>query len=188
MLTPTVKISKLKPHASHNPGLIMTPTQDLNNLRLSFDSVIGTTTDSANAFDSLPEYHTIAYCAGSATVLTHVDEQLNLTQRLFRVRPNVSPVNATPAFYNPANNPATPPSTPGKSRYGSHSKDVGYEMIHPGLQDYHSKSPGQIKATNRNRQTSCLSLSRRGDLMAVGEVNRPAPKVCYCQLMGADGI
>ena len=167
MLTPTIK-----PHPSHNPGLIMTPTQDLNNLRLSFDSVIGTTTDSANAFDSLPEYHTIAYCAGSATVLAHVDEQLNLTQRLFRVRPNVSPVNATPAFYNPA----TPPSTPGKSRYGSHSKDGGYEMIHPSLQDYYSKSPGQIKATNRNRQTSCLSLSRRGDLMAVGEVNRPAPR------------
>ena len=166
MLTPTGSF-----YASHNPGL-MKQTQDSNNLRLSFDSVIGTTTDSANAFDSLPEHHTIAYCAGSATVLAQVDEHLNLTQRLFRVKPNASPVNATPPFYNPA----TPPSSPGKSRYGSHLKDGGCETIYHRLQDYHSKSPSQIKATNRNRQTSCVSLSRGGDLMAVGEVIRPVPR------------
>lgn len=153
-------------------NLTGTNGKDLNNLRVSFNSVIGTTTDSANAFDSLPENHTIAYCAGSATVLAQVDEHLNLTQRLFRVRPNASPVNPTPSFYNPA----TPPITPAKSRHGPHSKDGGSETIYNGLQDYHSKSPSQIKATNRNRQTSCLSLSRRGDLMAVGEVNSQAPR------------
>ena len=166
MLTPTGKL-----HASPNPGLShVKQAQDSNNIRLSFDSVIGTTTDSANAFDSLPEHHTIAYCAGSATVLAQVDEHLNLTQRLFRVRPNASPVNVIPPFYNPA----TPPSTPGKSRYGSHSKDGGCETIYHNSQDYHSKSPSQTKATNRNRQTSCVSLSR--GVMAVGEVNRPAPR------------
>ena len=161
-------------YTSQNPGLShVKQAQDSNTLRLSFDSVIGTTTDSANAFDSLPEHHTIAYCAGSATVLAQIDEHLNITQRLFRVRPNASPVNATPPFYNPA----TPPSTPGKSRHGSHSKDGGCETIYHGLQDYyHSKSPSQTKATNRNRQISCVSLSRGGDLMAVGEVNRPSPR------------
>ena len=168
MLTPTSRH-----RASHNPGLSHTKqAQNSNNLRLSFNSVIGTTTDSANAFDSLPEHHTFAYCAGSATVLAQVDEHLNISQRLFRVRPNASPVNATPPFYNPG----TPPSTPGRFRHGSHSKDGGYEAMYHGLQDYHSKSPSQDKVTNRNRQTSCLSLSRGGDLMAVGEVNSRAPR------------
>lgn len=168
MLTPTGRL-----YASHNPGLIhMKQVQVPKNLRLDFDSVVGTTTDSANAFDSLPEHHTIAYCAGSATVLAEVDEHLNISQRLFRVGPNASPVNATPPFYNPA----TPPSTPGKSRHGSHLKDGGLETISHGLQDYYgSKSPSQTKATSRNRQTSCVSLSR-GGLMAVGEVNRPSPR------------
>ena len=165
--------SSMRFYSSRDPGPChMKQTQDLSKIRLSFDSVIGTTTNSANAFDSLPENHIIAYCAGSATVLAQVDEHLNLTQRLFRVRPNASPVNATPSFYNPA----TPPSTPGKRRHGPHSKDGGSETIYHGLQDYHSKSPSQTKATNRNRQTSCLSLSRGGDLMAVGEVNSQAPR------------
>lgn len=143
--------------------------QELNNLRLSLNTVVGTTTDSVNAFDALPEHHTYACCAGSAAVLARLDEHLNITQRLFRVRPNAAPINATPSFYNPA----TPPTTPGKSRHGSPLKDGGCGIIYNGLQDHPSNSPSQARTNNRSRETSCVSLSRGGNLMAVGEVNWP---------------
>lgn len=143
--------------------------RELNNLRLSLKTVVGTTTDSVNAFDALSEHHTYACCAGPAAVLARVDEHLNITQRLFRVRPNAAPINATPSFYHPA----TPPSTPGKSRHGSPLKDGGCGVIYNGLQDHPPNSPGQGRANNRSRETSCVSLSRRGNLMAVGEVNWP---------------
>ena len=144
----------------------------MNNLRLSFNSIIGTTTDSVNAFDALAEHHTFVCCAGAATVLSRVDEHLNVTQHIFKVRPNAPPINATLSFYNSA----TPPSTPGKSRHGSASKDGGCGTLYNTLQDYHQNSPRQGRASNRTREASCVSLSRGGDLIAVGEVNRPAPR------------
>ena len=154
MLTPMSKI-----HASHSPGLSSTKqAQELNSLRLSLNSVVGTTTHSVNAFDALPEQHTFVYCAGPAAVLARVDEHLNITQQLFRATPNAVPFNAIPSFYNSA----TPPSTPGKSRHGSPSKERGCGLMYGG-------------ANNRSRETSCVSLSRGGNLMAVGEVNWPAP-------------
>lgn len=159
MLTPMSRF-----HASHNPGLNSTKqAQELNSLRLSLNSVVGTTTHSVNAFDALPEQHTFVYCAGSAAVLARVDEHLNITQQLFRAT-RATPLNAIPSFYNPA----TPPSTPAKNRNGSPSKDGG-------LQDYPSSSPSQGRANNRSRETSCVSLNRGGNLMAVGEVNWSAP-------------
>ena len=161
MLTPMSRF-----HASHNPGLNSTKqAQELNSLRLSLNSVVGTTTHSVNAFDALPEQHTFVYCAGSAAVLARVDEHLNITQQLFRATPSATPLNAIPSFYNPA----TPPSTPAKNRNGSPSKDGGCGVIYP------SNSPGQDRANKRSRETSCVSLSRGGNLMAVGEVNWPAP-------------
>ena len=180
MLTPMGRL-----HASHSPGLSQTKqAQESNNFRLCLNSVIGTTTDSVNAFDALPEHHIFVCCAGSAAVLSRVDERLNITQQLFRVRPNASPVNATTSFYNAV----TPPSTPAKSRYGSSSKDGGCGTIYNGVQEYHPKSPSHGKATNRSRETSCVSLSRRGDLVAVGEVNWPTPRFTTVQLMGSEGI
>ena len=155
-------------HASRNAGPSHTrPAQELNSLRLSLNSVVGTTTDSVNSFDALPEHHTYVCCAGSAAVLARVDEHLNIIQHLFRARPNAAPINATPSFYNPA----TPPSTPGRSRYGSPLKDGGCGIVYNGLQNHHPDSPSQGRANNRSRETSCVSLSRGGNLMAVGEVN-----------------
>ncbi len=165
MLTPMSRF-----HASHNPGI--NPTKQArgsNSLHLSLNSVVGTTTDSVNAFDALPENHTFVCCAGSAVVLSRVDEHLNITQRLFRARPNTLPINATPSFYNPA----TPPNTPGKGRHGSPSKDGSSGLVYNGLLDCPSTSPSQGKA-KRSRETSCVSLSRGGSLMAVGEVNQPS--------------
>ena len=142
-------------------------------LQLSFRSVVGTTTSSINAFDALLEHNTFAYCAGSAAVLSRVDEELSITQHLFRARPNALPMNATPSFYNSA----TPPSTPGQSRRGSPLKDGDCGLIDRGLPEYYQGSPNQIRASNRSRETSCVSLSRGDNLMAVGEVKQPIPRL-----------
>ena len=168
MLTPMSRT-----HAIQSPSL--GPTKQApayNNLQIGLKSVAGNTTSSVNEFDALPEHHSFAYCAGSATVLSRVDEHLNITQQLFRAGPNAVPINATPSFYNPA----TPPNTPGKSRHGSPLKDRGCGVLYKGLLDYPPDSPSQGRVNNRSRETSCVSLSRGGNLMAVGEVNRPYPR------------
>ena len=162
MLTPKNRL-----HAIQASGFSATRhDREHSILQLSFSSVVGTTTNSINAFDALLEHNTFAYCAGSAAVLSRVDEHLGITQHLFRVRPNALPTNATPSFYNPA----TPPSTPGQSRRGSPLKDGDCGLVDRGLPEYFQGSPNQIRASNRSRETSCVSLSHGDNLMAVGEV------------------
>ena len=168
VLTPTSRF-----HAMQSTGFSPTKqAREYNSLQLSLESVAGTTTNSANAFDTLPEHHTFVCSTGSAAVLSRVDEHLNITQHLFRARPNALPINATPSFYNPA----TPPITPGRSRHGSPLKEGSSGIIYNGLLDHSPDSPSQARANNRSRETSCVSLSRGGNLMAVGEVNWPAPR------------
>ena len=162
MLTPLSKF-----HAIQSPGRDPSKqAREYNDLQLSLKSVVGSTTNSVNAFDALPD--TFVCCAGSAAVLSLADDHLRITQRLFRARPNVLPINTTPSFYNSA----TQPSTPGNSRHGSPLKGEMYN----GLQDHPPGSPSQRRANNRSREISCVALSRRGNLMALGEVIRPAPR------------
>lgn len=144
--------------------------RDDDGWQLSLKSVIGTTTSSNNAFDCLPEHHVFAYCAGPAVILSHVDESFNVTQRLFRARPNTAPINASQSFYSPN----TPPTTPIRSRHGSPLK----ESIPGGLgaaSGYTTGSPGGVKAATLNREATCISLSRGNRFLAVGEV-RELPK------------
>ena len=128
--------------------------------QLTLRSVIGTTTTSNNAFDSVPELSVFAYCAGPAVILSEVDEAFNVSQRLFRSRHSASPINGTSSFYNPS----TPPTTPSRSRHGSPLKEAIY-----GSEEY-STTPGSGKAGGWNRDATCISLSRGGKLLAVGEV------------------
>lgn len=168
LLTPTSRF-----HAIQTPGFNPSKqAREYNSLQLNFNSVAGTTTDSVNAFDTAPERHAFAYCAGSAVVLSHVGEHLNITQRFFRARPHALSINETPSFYNPA----TPPSTPGKNRHGSPLKDRGCGIMNNGLLDQPIDYSSQSRVNNRSRETSCVSLSREGILMAVGEVIWPAPR------------
>ena len=154
-------------------GFALTPrnrlrtTQDVAQSRendsgwqLSLKSVIGTTTSSNNAFDSLSEHNVFAYCAGPAVILSQVDGDFKVSQRLFRARHNASPFNGTASFYNPS----TPPTTPSRSRHGSPLKEGSY-----GSEEY-SASPGGGRTGNWNREATCTSLSRGEKFLAVGEV------------------
>ena len=142
-------------------------SSDDDRLQLTLKTVIGTTTNTPNAFDSIAARHVFAHCAGPAAIVCEVDEDLNVTQRLFRARPNASPVNSTASFYNPS----TPPSTPTRNRRGSPFKDTGYTNGAGPLESaYVSESPSNSRVRNSVREATCLSLSRQGNLLAVGEV------------------
>ena len=141
-------------------------SRDDKSLQLTLKIVIGTTTSSANAFDALPEHHSFVCCAGPAAILARVDEKLNVSQRLFRARPNAFSVNATPSFYNPS----TPPNTPGKGRQGSPLKDGSYGIVSTTGFEYPPDSQGQSRAGSRSRESTCVALSRCGKFLAVGEV------------------
>lgn len=132
---------------------------------LYFKSVVGTTTRSANAFNT--EDNSFVCCAGPAVVLSQVDENLNSFQRLFRARPNVRPINATQSFYNQS----TPPNTPAKSRNGSPLKTMGMGWGPISSADNMVDSPGHGSANNRSREATCVSMSHKGNLLAIGEVN-----------------
>ena len=168
VLTPSSRIHASQTYSLNPPK----QAQELKNLELSLKDIIGTTTDSVNAFDALPGHHSFVCCAGSAAVLSRVDEHLNISQQFFRARPNTSPINATPSFYNPA----TPPITPGKNRLGSPFKGEVSRISYTGSFNDSSSSPSQGRANKPSRETSCVSLSRGGDLVAVGEVNRLTPR------------
>ncbi|KAL9100634.1 MAG: hypothetical protein Q9163_004004 [Psora crenata] len=139
--------------------------QEDDRLILSLNSIIGTTTTNANAFDSESGKDLFAYCAGPAAVISDVDVNLNVTQRLFRAAPNASPLNSAPSYYNPS----TPPGTPSRNRHGSPFKDLGRPNPLATPLDYTPDSPGNSKSQNRVKEATCLSISPQGDYLAVGE-------------------
>ena len=146
-----------------------TPTKQIQedaSLQVTLRSVIGTTTSSPNAFDTLPDHDSFVICAGPAVILHRVDHDLNITQHLYRARPSTAPINSTSSFYNPS----TPPNTPRKPRYGSPFKDAGYEIASAAERNH--DSPGQARANLGTREATCVSLSKCGSLMAVGEVSK----------------
>jgi len=145
------------------------PPREDSGLHLTLKSVIGTTTSSANAFDTDPENDSFVCCAGPAVVLSQVDEKCGISQQLFRARESASAVNSTSSFYNPS----LPPSTPSRSRQGSPLKDRSYGLGPSAFYDNAPDSPVHGRANIRNREATCVSLSSKGHLLAVGEVNRP---------------
>lgn len=140
--------------------------QDDHDYRLHMKTVIGTTTSSPNSFDCHQEIETFVICAGSAVIVARVDAHLNITQQIFRARPNTRPVYETPSFYNPS----TPPATTLRNRLPPSLKDVGYGAGYH-FEECASESPGTSQLIKRTREATCISLSSEGNLLAVGEVS-----------------
>lgn len=138
-------------------------------VQLTLKSVIGTTTSSANGFDADTESQSFVCCAGPAVILSRLNEDLDISQQLFRARQHAAPINATPSFYNPS----TPPSTPSRSRHTSQLKSGGYGLGFTASFEYLPDSSGSTRASNRCRESTCVSLSHGGKFLAVGEVCMP---------------
>ena len=133
---------------------------------LSLKRVIGCST---NAFDSHPPSRSFAYTAGAAAVVVTLDEELEVTQRFFRARPNAPTLTsaATGSSYNPSI-----PQGEGRVRAAASLREagIGYSPS-PSSSAFGDDSSSSKTWTARERikAATCLSLSPDGKWLAVGE-------------------
>lgn len=147
---------------------------------LSLKRIIGTTVSSPTGFDSLSSLRIFGYCAGAAVVITTLNEDLQYSQRFFRARPTAVPLIP----YNPTyatSSTTFPPSTPTNTANDSRNRSVvslrdsvaGHSPSTTGASHFEwGDSPSSKTWTSRERikAATCLSISRDGRFLAVGEV------------------
>ncbi|KAK4547874.1 hypothetical protein LTR36_010593 [Oleoguttula mirabilis] len=135
-------------------------------LRLS--RVIGTTTTSANGFDSLPSARKFAYTAGAAAVVATVGEDLRVTQRFFRARPTL------PGLGREANGvwPISPTPSEPRHRALGHVKEtsLGASPLGASGRDWSESPTGRTTtAKDRVKAATSVALSPNGRWLALGE-------------------
>lgn len=155
--------SSNRSHPSQNFGK---SAQDDSNFQLTLKTAIGTTTSSSSSFDSHAGFQIFAVCAGSAVVVSHVNRELNITQRLFRAGPRAQPLNEISLAHTPTNSPTTTL----RSRLALSMRGSGYGA-NSGLGNPMTESPSKGQVNKRTREATCLSLSPCGKYLAVGEVS-----------------
>ncbi|CAK7232371.1 hypothetical protein SEUCBS140593_008238 [Sporothrix eucalyptigena] len=146
--------------------------------RLSLKRVVGSTCSSPTGFDTVNSC--FAYIAGGAVVVVDVYGDY-YRQRFYRARPTAVPVYSVSPV---PNGPSTPNSTPkandsrNRLAVSTNHRDSSF-----GLPDW-AESPTSGKTwTQRERikSATCLSLSRDGRFLAVGETGY-APRVLIFNL------
>ena len=138
---------------------------------LTLRTVIGTTTRTANAFDSLPSARCFAYTAGTAAVVATVDAQHNISQRFYRARPTTNPINSSSSIYG---GPSTPTQNESRNRAAASLREVSVgasPLASPALNDWND-SPNNRAWTAREKikAATCVSFSPDGKFLAAGEV------------------
>ena len=175
MMSPAIGTGiKLNPPLS--PFLKNTPLRSpiktsRTEVHLALRQVIGTTTNSANAFDSLASGRCFAYTAGAAAVIASVDEEHNVSQRFYRARPTTNPLNPSSSIYG---GPSTPTQNESRNRVAASLRDAGFgasPLASPAANDW-ADSPSNRAWTVKEKikAATCVSLSPDGKLLAVGEV------------------
>lgn len=137
---------------------------------LALRQVIGTTTSSANAFDSLPSGRCFAYTAGAAAVMAFVDEENNIVQRFFRARPTTNPINPSASIYG---GPATPTQNESRNRTAASLRDAGFggsPLASPAAIEW-PDSPSSRAWTMKEKikAATCVSFSPDEKFLAIGE-------------------
>lgn len=174
MMSPAAWGLKLTP--SNSPYVktpsAKSPTKSTrSDLTLSLKQVIGTTTGSANAFDSLPSRRSFAYTAGAAAVIAALDEDSTVSQQFFRARPTTSPLNPSTSVYGPAT--PTNNAIDSRSRTAASLRDagVGISPLGSPAGDWADSPGGKTwSARERVKAATCVSFSPDGKYLAVGEV------------------
>ncbi|KAL8334611.1 hypothetical protein RB598_009058 [Gaeumannomyces tritici] len=140
--------------------------------RLSLKRVIGTTCASPTGFDTIQSC--FAYIAGGAVVVVDVQGK-EYSQRFYRARPTAVPVyGVTPVLHAPSTPNSTPKANDSRNRVAaSHRDSYGSNEDSPGSKTWTQRE--RIKAA------TCLSLSRDGRFLAVGETGY-APRVLIFNL------
>ncbi|PWW77570.1 WD40 repeat-like protein [Tuber magnatum] len=142
-------------------------TSPFSDCGLALKRVIGCST---TAFDSHPPSRSFAYTAGAAAVVVQLDDDLQITQRFFRARPNAPTLTSTVSYA---------PSTPGgysqetRNRTAASLRDAGIGYIYSNnaspFSGEDSPSSRTWTARERIKAATCLSFSPDGKWIAVGE-------------------
>lgn len=170
-MTPGLRLTpKASPYFNKSPSVRSPVKPSRDEQCLSLKQIIGTTTTSSNAFDSLPDARSFAYCAGAAAVVSTIDQDLNVTQRFYRAKPTSGPVNPSTPLYDSPLPPFGALQGP-RSRSFATPKDASNGVMSFGSSTNDLDSPGGRNNLSRERAkaTTCLSLSPDGKLIAVGE-------------------
>lgn len=135
---------------------------------LQLQRVIGTTTNNPSGLTCCPETNTYAYCAGAVAVLAKLEPNNGSpSHRYFKARPTAPSLNPPISYYE--NSPA---STPSKRRTSTFTPRKGQDDYGGGSfgREWLDESVGQTwTARERIKSASCVSLSRDGRWLAVGE-------------------
>ncbi|KAL1884390.1 hypothetical protein VTK73DRAFT_84 [Phialemonium thermophilum] len=164
--------SPFLPRPSRSP---IRPRALLHETRLSLKRVIGTTCSSPPGFDTVQS--SFAYVAGGAVVVVNVHNG-HYSQRFYRARPTAVPVfGNSPVPHTPSTPNSTPKANDSRNRIAASPRDPIYSAG-----DW-SESPTSRTWTSRERikAATCLSLSREGRYLAVGETGY-APRVLIFNL------
>ncbi|EUC34786.1 hypothetical protein COCCADRAFT_3880 [Bipolaris zeicola 26-R-13] len=166
--------SGIKLTASPSPFYKATPRaspvkQARAEVNLSLRQVIGTTTNSPNAFDSLPSGSTFGYAAGAAAVIAAIDDRGHVTQRFYRARPATNPINPSASIYG---GPSTPTQNESRNRTAVSLRDASFgasSASSPSSQDW-ADSPNNKAWTTRDKikAATCVSFSPDGRYFATG--------------------
>jgi hypothetical protein len=145
---------------------------------LSLKRIIGTTVSSPTAFDSLSSAHVFAYTAGAAAIVVNLasneggdtgEEEAKLvhySQRFFRARPTAVPLNGTIA----SSGPPTTPTLANRSTTRDSAAPYTPTTTYASLDSSDSSSGKTWTSRERIKAATCLSISRDGRFLAVGEV------------------
>lgn len=145
---------------------------------LSLTRVIGTTVASPVAFDNLVSSSIFAYTAGAAAVVVKLDDDCNISQRFFRARPAAG--TATLASNNTPTASTGSAGGDGRSRAPGSFRESGvpFNPSTPEGLDSPKESRTRGRTKDSIKAATCISLSRDGKLLAVGEVCTPVLYSC----------
>ncbi|KAH7075534.1 WD repeat protein-like protein [Paraphoma chrysanthemicola] len=136
---------------------------------LALRQVVGTTANSANAFDSLTSGRCFAYTAGAAAVIATVGEDHRVSQRFYRARPTTNPINASISIYG---GPSTPTQNESRNRTAASLRDAGFggsPLASPAINDWDSPGSRAWTMKDKIKAATCVSFSPDGKYLAVGE-------------------
>lgn len=145
-------------------GLARRPRTDYN---LQLQRVIGTTTSSPNGLACCPTTNSYAYCAGAVAVLSKLSPDGTPIHRYFKARPTAPSLNPPTSHYETAL-----ASTPTKRRASSFTPRKRLDDYNNGSvgRDWSDESGAQTwTARERIKTVACVSLSRDGQFLVVGE-------------------
>jgi len=137
---------------------------------LALRQVVGTTANTANAFDSLQSGHSFAYTAGAAAVIATVDSEHHVSQRFYRARPTTNPINASASIYG---GPSTPTQNESRNRTAASLRDAGFggsPLASPSIEWSDPPSNRAWTMKEKIKAATCVSFSADGKYLAVGEV------------------